>query len=71
MADANVWATSPLGIAIGHVICGFYLFIYLFFLPIMLPSKIPKLPTDQLVREFPFVWELLFYDSLPGKELNP
>jgi len=32
----------------------------------MLPSEIPKLPTDLPVREFPGVWKLLlFYDSLP------
>ena len=32
----------------------------------MLPSEIPKLPTDPLVREFPGVWKLLLsYDSLP------
>ena len=43
------------------------LFIYLFFLPVMLPSEIPKLPTDTPVREFPGVWKLLlFYNSLPG-----
>ena len=28
VADASIWATSPLVIAIRHVICGFYLFIY-------------------------------------------
>ena len=33
----------------------------------MLPSEIPKLPTDPPVRGFPGVWKLLlFYDSLPG-----
>ena len=26
--EASIWATSPLVIAIRHVICGFYLFIY-------------------------------------------
>ena len=32
----------------------------------MLPSEIPKLPTDPPVRGFPGVWILLlFYDSLP------
>ena len=39
-------------------------FIYLFFLPVMLPSEIPKLPTDLPVRGFPGVGKLLlFYDS--------
>jgi len=33
----------------------------------MLPSEIPKLPTDPMVRGFPGVWKLLlFYGSLPG-----
>ena len=42
-----------------HVTCGFKLSIYLFFLLVMLPSEIPKLPTDPLVRVFPSVWKLL------------
>ena len=38
----------------------------------MLPSEIPKLPTDQAVRGFPGVWKLLlFYDSLPRTGLHP
>ena len=33
----------------------------------MLPSEIPKFPTDPLVRGFPGIWKLLFFkDSLPG-----
>ena len=32
----------------------------------MLPSEIPKLPTDPLVRGFPGVWKLLFYNSIPN-----
>ena len=37
----------------------------------MLPSEIPKLPTDPLVRGFPGVWKiLLFYNSLPGTGLH-
>ena len=45
-------------------------FIYLFFLLVMLPSEIPKLPTDQPVRGFPGVWKLLlFYNSLLGQRL--
>ena len=31
VVDASVWATSLLGVAIRHVICGFYLFTSLFF----------------------------------------
>ena len=37
----------------------------------MLPSEIPKLPTDPLVRGFSGVWKLLFYDSLPGTSPSP
>ena len=70
MVDVSIWATSPLGVAVRHVICGFYLFI--FSLPVMLLSEIPKLSTDPPVRGFPGVWELLlFYDSLPGTGLHP
>ena len=47
LADASIWATSPLGLAVRRIICGF------FFPPVMLPSEIPKLPTDWLVRGFP------------------
>ena len=33
----------------------------------MLPSEIPKLPRDTLVRGFPGVWKFfLFHDSLHG-----
>ena len=71
VVDASVWVTSPLGVAIRHVICGFYLLIY-FSLLVMLPSEIPKLPTDPPVRGFPGVWKLLLFDdSLPRTGLCP
>ena len=64
----SVWTTSLLEVDVRHVICGIYLFIYLFFLPVMLHSEIPKLPTDLPVRVFPGVWKLLlFEDSLLGQ----
>ena len=47
------------------------LIIYLFFLPVMLPSEIPKLPTDPPVRGSPGVWKLLFKGSLPGMGFCP
>ena len=34
------------------------LIIYLFFLPVMLPSVFPRLTTDLAVRVFPGVWKL-------------
>ena len=48
------------------------LIIYLFFLPVMLPSVVPRLATDSAVRVSPGVWKLLsFKDSLPRTELRP
>ena len=35
-------------------------FNYLFFLPVMLPSVLPRLATELAVRVFPGVWKLLF-----------
>ena len=37
------------------------LIIYLFFLPVMFPSVIPRLATDLAVRVFPGVWKLLSF----------
>ena len=54
LADASIWGTFLLGVAFRHVICG----LYLFFLPVKLPSKIRKLPPDPPVRRFPGVWKL-------------
>ena len=56
------WATSPLGVAVRCEVCG----IFFFFLPVMLPSEIPKLLIDPLMRGFAGVWKLiLLHDSLP------
>ena len=59
VADASVWATSPLGVAVKCVICGFYLFI--FSSQLCCPLRFPKLPTDPPVRGFPGVWKLLLF----------
>ena len=57
---------------LGTQSVGFCLFIYLFFLPVMLLSEFPKLPTDPAVRGFPDVWKLLLlHDSLPRMGLRP
>ena len=37
------------------------LIVYLFFLPVMLPSVLPRLGTDLAVRRFPGVWKLLSF----------
>ena len=69
LADASVRDTSPLGVMARHVICGFFCFTFLL---VMLPSEIPKLSTDPLVRGFTGVWKLLLLqDSLPGVDLHP
>ena len=60
------------------------LIIYLFFLPVMLPSVFPRRATDSAGRVFPGVWKPLFLKfpsqdvlpfpgqaSLPGTELPP
>ena len=58
VVDASFWVTFLLGVAIRHVTVGF---IHLFFLPVMLLSEIPKLPTDPPVRRFPGFWKLLLF----------
>ena len=37
------------------------LIVYLIFLPVMLPSVLPRLATDSAVRVFPGVWKLLSF----------
>ena len=39
------------------------LIIYLFFLPVMLPSEVPSLATDLPVRVFPGVWKPFFFNT--------
>ena len=63
VANTSLWATSPLAIAVRHIFCGFFFFFF-FCLPVMLPSEIPKLPTDPPVRGFPTIWKLLLHYSL-------
>ena len=46
------------------------LIVYLFFLPVMLSSVLPKLGTDSAVRRFPGVWKLLFL-RLPSRDGTP
>ena len=70
-APARWWQTRVSGLLLcwEYSVC---LFVCLFFLPVMLPSEIGKLPTDPPVRGFPAVWKLLlFHDSLPGTGLHP
>ena len=47
------------------------LIIFLFFLPVMLPSVLARLATDSAVRVFPGVWKLLFKSPFPGRSSIP
>ena len=47
------------------------LIVYLFVLPVMLPSVLPRLGTDSAVRRFPGVWKLLFKTPFPGRNSVP
>ena len=53
MVDASIWAASPLGVAIRHIICGVCLFIYLFIFPpsyvALWDSKARHRPTSKSV----------------------
>ena len=44
------------------------LIIYVFFLPVMLPSVVPRLATNSAVRVFPGVWKLLSFLRLPSRD---
>ena len=69
VVDLSIWATSPLGVEVRCIICGFYLFI-----PpgSVAPLRFQNSPTDLPVRGFPGVWKLLpFHDSLSGMGLHP
>ena len=44
------------------------LIIYLLFLPVMLPSEVPRFATDTPVRLFPGVWKLLSFLKLPSQD---
>ena len=65
VVDPSIWTASPQGVAVICIFCGFF-----FFFLVMLPSKIPKLPTDLPMRGLPGVWKLL-HDSLPRMGLHP
>ena len=61
VADASLWGTSLLGVAVRHVICGVF-----FFSPgyvALQDSETPHRPAGERVS---WCLELLFYDSLPG-----
>ena len=60
VAGAGICAASPLGEL--QLACNLWvLIIYLFFLPVMLPSIVPRLATDLAVRVFHGVWKLFSF----------
>ena len=67
VAVTSIWVPSPLAVVVRRFSYGFFFF----FLPVMLHSEIPKLPTDLSVRGFPAVWKLLLHNSLPRTGLFP
>ena len=73
-AHARWWQTRASGLVLRWELqLGAYSGVFFFLpLPVMLPSEIPKLPTDPPVRGFPAVWKLLLlHDSLPRTGLIP
>ena len=72
VVDAGICTAFPLGELL------LVLIIYLFFLPVMLPSVLPRLATDSAGRVFSGVWKPLFLkfpsrDGLPfpGRSSSP
>ena len=58
VVDMSLWAISLLAVVVRHI-------------PVMLPSEIPRLPTEPPVRGFPTVWKLLcLHDSLSRMNLH-
>ena len=52
-----------------HCVCNLWgLILYLFFLPVMLPSVVPRPATHSAVRVFPGVWKFLFFLRLPTQD---
>ena len=53
---------TSLVVVLRCIFCG----VFFFFLQVMLPSEISKLPTDTPVRGFPTVWKLLSSFTTPS-----
>ena len=73
-APTSWWQAQASGLLLhwqlqlGAYSVGFFFF---FSLLVMLPSEIPKLPTDLLVKEFPTVWKLLLHVTSSGQVSVP
>ena len=51
MADVSIWATSPLGVSVRRVICGFYLFFSPSYVALW-DSKTPHRPASERVSSY-------------------
>ena len=70
VAGAGVCTASQWGVTIRA--CNLWvLIIYLFFLPGMLPSEVPRLSTASPLRVFPGIWKLLSFLRLPSQDGSP
>ena len=67
MADASIWATFLLGVVVEAGIQWVVLFCFLL---VMLPSVIPKLPTELLVRDLLVEGFLVFGNFLVTPSLR-
>ena len=70
-APAHWWQMQVSGLLHWELWLGAYSVFFFFLLLVMLPSEIPKLLTDPLVRGFPVVWKLLLHNSLQRTGLHP
>ena len=72
-APTHLWQTWASVLLLYWQLClGVYsVGFFFFFLPVTLPSEIPKLPTDPPVRGFSTVSKLLLQNSLPGQVSIP
>ena len=64
VVDASVWATSPLGVAVRCIICGFYLFIYFSWL--CCPLRFQNSPQTCLGEGFLLCGNFSFMTPSPG-----
>ena len=73
LAAAYWWLMQASGLLLcWQLRLGAYSVGIFFFLTVILPSEIPKLPTNPTARGFPGVWKLLLlHNSLPGMGLHP
>ena len=68
VVDASIWATSLLGVAVRHIICGFYLFIFPPSYVAIWDSKTPQRPAGERVS---WCLEISLLLWLPPQDRSP